>query len=175
MISAIGREALKRVASAAVPTAKAAEDALVPALKKMASVSKKKTKASDRFERGEVSVDIIENLKADTPYILSATDKKTGELLSQLRLYPEGHIAALDTNPLYTRQGYASLLYDTAKKSPSVPNPLHSPQRSALGDMWAKSIGDELPTNKMMISPEDATSVNWQYINDLLKKRNNNL
>jgi hypothetical protein len=131
--------------------------------------------AFERYKRGEVEVDLIRNQRPGSFYELIATDSKTGELLSKLRIMPEGDIGGVDTNPVHQRQGYASLLLDLAKKYPNLPPIRHSEQRTPAGDSWANSTNDKIPKNKYPVPSDMGISVDWKAVDrytETLKRRN---
>ncbi len=54
-----------------------------------------------------------------------------------------GEISEIEVNPSYRRQGIATELLKRAREV--NPNVRHSDCRTELGDLWARSTGDELP------------------------------
>jgi len=107
---------------------------------------------------------------------MSASDNLSGEQFVSLshkegkRLHhitahdQEGHIVGtmdwnkqskrvfdISVHPDKQRQGIASHMWDLAHQVSAEmgkPGPKHSPNRTGMGDMWAKSVGGELPPNK---------------------------
>ena len=58
----------------------------------------------------------------------------------------------ISVHPDMQRKGIASHMWDYANqvsKEMGVKGPKHSPDRTSSGDKWAKSVGGELPENRM--------------------------
>lgn len=63
-----------------------------------------------------------------------------------------GNIEDIYVHPDARRQGIASSMWDLAhqvSKETRTPTPQHSSQRTLEGDEWAKSVGGQLPHNRM--------------------------
>jgi hypothetical protein len=66
-------------------------------------------------------------------------------------LWDSKHIRNINTNPGFERRGVATSMWNEGQRLASesgVPAPKHSPDRTAAGDAWARSVGGRLPRRK---------------------------
>jgi hypothetical protein len=79
----------------------------------------------------------------------SDVDPGTRPLSSLAWHHKTGEIRGVYTADEHRRQGLASSLYQEgnriAGQTRGVPQPKHSPQRTKVGDAWAKSVGGRVP------------------------------
>jgi hypothetical protein len=61
-------------------------------------------------------------------------------------------VRGIDVPHQFQRQGIATALWQEghrlASENQAIPEPRHSPDRTAAGDAWAKSVGGRLPRRK---------------------------
>ncbi|MFD4474634.1 GNAT family N-acetyltransferase [Streptomyces sp. NPDC058471] len=84
-------------------------------------------------------------------------ETETGEHAGYLVWYPPDHrlnpneIRQVTVSPAFRRQGVATELFRQAQKvNPGIQ---HSRIRTAAGDLWAKSTGDEVPVRYSYTNP----------------------
>ena len=72
-------------------------------------------------------------------------------------------IAEISVRPSSRRQGIATALLRLAKER--FPDLRHSPDRTEMGELWARSTGDELPEDNGLWPPvPDETDLSWDEI-----------
>ena len=62
-----------------------------------------------------------------------------------------GRVFDIQVHPNHRRKGLASHMWDFAKQTAQelgLQEPKHSPTRTKKGDLWAPTVGGELPPNK---------------------------
>jgi ribosomal protein S18 acetylase RimI-like enzyme len=78
-----------------------------------------------------------------------ATSGRAGHAGYVMWHHRTGEIGNISTSPEYQRQGVATATYrhaqGIASETRGVRPPRHSPQRTAAGDKWARSLGERLP------------------------------
>ena len=76
-------------------------------------------------------------------------DEKTGDFVGGIEWHKDtGEILGVDTQKQYRRKGVATTLFHEAKnvaKEQGLAEPVHSADRSDLGNKWAKAVGGNLP------------------------------
>lgn len=76
-------------------------------------------------------------------------DEKTGETMGAIEWHPKtGEILNVDTAEPYRRLGVAATLFHEAKniaREQGLTEPVHSADRSTMGNKWAKAVGGKLP------------------------------
>ena len=81
-------------------------------------------------------------------------DRNTGESMGAIEWHPEtGEILNIDTAKPYRRLGVATTLFHEAKniaREQGLVEPVHSADRSTMGNKWAKAVGGKLPKRKKL-------------------------
>lgn len=70
-----------------------------------------------------------------------------GQVIGEMSWHKDGEIKNLTVQDTHQRRGIATTMYDIAKSATAKKNVAlrHSPQRTDMGEAWAKSTGDPLP------------------------------
>lgn len=67
-------------------------------------------------------------------------------------LWNSRSILNIDVEPQQARRGVATSMWHEghrlAEQNARIPKPKHSPDRTAMGDAWARSVGGRLPRRK---------------------------
>ena len=81
-------------------------------------------------------------------------DEKTGDFMGGIEWHKDtGEITGITSEEPYRRMGVATTLFHEAKKAAreqGLAEPVHSADRSDMGQKWAKSVGDNLPKRKKL-------------------------
>lgn len=84
--------------------------------------------------------------------LVHATHPEQG-MVGYLKLHRDGNARNIFVKDEYRRKGIATQMWEYAKKQGL--NPQHSDSRTYLGNAWAKSLKEDLPTNDFPTSDRD--------------------
>jgi hypothetical protein len=95
-----------------------------------------------------------DNPELGTAKVVHRVTARAGPLLNEVgrMLWNSRSILNIDVDPQHARRGVATSMWNEghrlAEQNARVPAPKHSPDRTAMGDAWARSVGGQLPRRK---------------------------
>lgn len=76
------------------------------------------------------------------------TDPETGEPAEVGRMaWNVRHVLSIDVSPSHQRQGLATAMWEMGQQA--RPRAKHSPERTDVGDAWARKVGGRLPRRRV--------------------------
>jgi hypothetical protein len=90
-----------------------------------------------------------DNPELGTAKMIHRVTAKTGEATLGTMLWNSRGILNIGVQPEQARRGVATAMWHEghrlAEQNARIPKPKHSPDRTAMGDAWARSVGGRLP------------------------------
>ena len=106
--------------------------------------------ASDNLSSKQFHV-VLDHHNGELSHTITAYTDRGNNAGSMEWSKSSGQIEDLLVHPEARRQGVASHMWDFAKQTAQelgLKEPKHSPTRTKEGDLWAPTVGGELPPNK---------------------------
>jgi ribosomal protein S18 acetylase RimI-like enzyme len=90
-----------------------------------------------------------DNPELGTAKVVHRVTARAGANSLGTMLWNSRSILNIGVNPEQARRGIATAMWDEghrlAEQNARIPAPKHSPDRTAMGDAWAKAVGGRLP------------------------------